>query len=113
MNNDVIVRIECPHCPQAINTTQISVLQPLEFVSEHPPPISDLDVQKNMFRPIPESEHGTVNKIQVEVECSQHQHQQAESTTMASPLQTSTIIPEHPPPTSEYEVQKNIRRQHY
>ena len=108
MNNDVIVRIECPHRPQATNTTQISVLQPLEFVSEHPPPISDPDVQKNVFRLVPDNEHHNINDIQVEVECSQRQ--QAESTTMISPVQTSTTIPEHPPPTSESEVQKKVLR---
>ena len=107
-SNDVMIRVECPHRHQATNTTQISFLQPSEFISEHPPPISHPDVQKNMFRLIPENEYGTIYDIQVKVECSQCQ--QAESTTMVSPLQTSTIIPEHPPPTSESEVQKNILR---
>ena len=107
-SNDVMIRVECPHRHQATNTTQISFLHPSEFTSEHPPPISDPDVQKNVFRLVPDNEHHNINDIQVEVECSQRQ--QAESTTMISPVQTSTTIPEHPPPTSESEVQKKVLR---
>ena len=87
---------------------QISFLHPSEFISEHPPPISHSDVKKNTFRPVIDNEHHNINDIQVEVECSQRQ--QTENTTMVSPVQTSTTIPEHPPTTSESEVQKIILR---